>query len=168
MNFNELKAALFKEAQAKKACAEGLKQIRQATDVRQLVTLFFKTLDFSIENDYPSRELRQAFRGKVEDYGVFLSGDNINVTNFKRLATFGNAKGKALYGGYSVGDIHARDESELNIVVNDNAFVVVSTADSAKVHITASGTAKVTIIKHGGIVTYDAKDAARITIKDRK
>ena len=167
MNFNELKRALVKEAKEKKACTEGLAQLREANDIRQLVTLFFKTLDFSLENDYPSQDLRREFFGKVEDYGVFFRG-NYNITNFKYLAAFGDSKITARYGGYSVGNVYARENSEVTIEANGNAFVVVSTADSAKVHIIASDTAKVTMIKHGGIVTFNAKDAARIKVTDKK
>ena len=167
MEFERLKKELLREARKLKACPDGLYKLEQAQNVKQLVSLFFKTLDFSLEHNYPSKELREKFRGLVEECGVFFGGSNIEVTNFKNLALFGNSKGKAKYTGYTVADIYAREDSEIDIEANGNSFVIVGTADNSKVHIKATDTAKVTIIKHGGIVTYEVEGSAKVKIKEK-
>ena len=60
------------------------------------------------------------------------------------------------------------DDTKLVVEVEDNAFVCIDITSRAKVEITASGTAKVTVFQHGGECINRASGNANIKVIDKR
>ena len=60
--------------------------------------------------------------------------------------------------------MHARHKSELDILANGNAFVMVDVYDDAVVY--ASDRAKVCVNRHGGKVTHATTEDAVVKIRE--
>lgn len=167
MSFEELKRALAAEAQAKGICSEWYSFILRATSKERLLTLFVKGLDFVFDNDFPSAELREEFKGLHEHYGVFID-EPFSVADMRRIVAFGTSEGEARFSGFCAAQVWARDDTKLVVEVEDNAFVCIDITSRAKVEITASGTAKVTVFQHGGECINRASGNANIKVIDKR
>lgn len=166
MELKELKKRLAAEAKAKGICSEWHEFIQNAPSKERLLTLFVKGLDFCIENNYPSAELRAEFAGLRQHFGIFMS-DHISVKSGKYVIAFGTSEGKAAYSGFDVAQIWAREDTRLEVTATDNAVVCVEVADRAQVIITASGAARVSVFLHGGTITKSTAGNATIKVIDK-
>jgi len=110
MELKELKKRLAAEAKAKGICREWYEFILNAPSKERLLTLFVKGLDFCVENDYPSAQLRAEFAGLRQHFGIFMS-DHISVKSGKYVIGFGTSEGKAAYSGFDVAQILAREDT---------------------------------------------------------
>jgi hypothetical protein len=166
MELKELKKRLAAEAKEKGICREWYEFILNAPSKERLLTLFVKGLDFCVENDYPSAQLRAEFAGLRQHFGIFMS-DHISVKSGKYVIAFGTSEGKAAYSGFDVAQIWAREDTRLGVTATDNAVVCIEVADRAQVTITASGAARVSVFLHGGTITKNATDKATIKVIDK-
>lgn len=112
MELKELKKKLAAEAKEKGICREWYEFILNAPSKERLLTLFVKGLDFCVENDYPSAQLRAEFAGLRQHFGIFMS-DHISVKSGKYVIGFGTSEGKAAYSGFDVAQIWAREDTRL-------------------------------------------------------
>lgn len=167
MELHQLKKALAAEAKAKGICSEWYNFILKATTKERLITLFVKGQDFCESNNYPSPELRAEFADIRARFGVYCADDKIAAKSLRSVIAFDNATGKAEYSNFDVATVSARGNSEINITVKDNAFVVVING-GAKVEITASDNARVSVILHGGECKTQATEQARIKTTDKR
>lgn len=166
MELKELKKRLAAEAKEKGICREWYEFILNAPSKERLLTLFVKGLDFCVENDYPSAQLRAEFARLRQHFGIFMS-DHISVKSGKYVIAFGTSEGKANYSGFDVAQIWAREDTRLGVTATDNAVVCIEVADRAQVTITASGAARVSVFLHGGTITKNATDKATIKVIDK-
>lgn len=167
MDFKKLKKRLAAEAKAKGICREWYEFILNAPDKQRLLTLFVKGCDFCLLNDFPSPELRAEFNDTRREYGIFIN-DRVAVKSLRNIFTFGTTTGRAEYANFDVGQIYARQDTEITITATENAYVVVDVADRAKVNIEASGKAHVSIFLHGGSYTANESGAAQIKLIDKR
>lgn len=167
MDFKKLKKRLAAEAKAKGICREWYEFILNATDKQRLLTLFVKGSDFCLLNDFPSPELRAEFNDTRREYGIFIN-DRVAVKSLRNIFAFGTTAGSAEYANFDIGQIYARQDTEITITATGNAYVVVDVADRAKVDIQASGKARVSIFLHGGSYTASESGAAQIKIIDKR
>lgn len=168
MELNQLKKALAAEAKAKGICSEWHTFILNATSKERLITLFVKGQDFCEKNNYPSPELRTEFADIRNHFGVFCADDNIAAKSLRSVIAFDKATGKVEYSNFDVGQVSVRSEARISITADANAFVCVSVYDRAEVEITARGSAKVSVILHGGECKHQATDRANIKITDKR
>lgn len=159
---------LAKEAKRKGICEPWYKELKTLEDKRAMVAMYVKGIDFCLSHDYPSNEyIRANFKGVMESFGVFLD-DNINIVNFRRCIALGNTKGRIEIGSYGVCEIFAKHDSELAIIVKDNAFVEIDVFDNSVIHVHAQDRAKVHINRYeGGKVTTDTIGEAVIKIVEK-
>lgn len=168
MNLYELKQALAAEAKAKGICSEWHDFILNAPSKERLLTLFVKGQDFCEENNYPSPELRAEFADIRARFGVYCADDHIAAKSLRSVIAFDTATGKAEYSNFDAAQVSARGNSEITIMAQDYAFVVVSISDTAKVEIIASDNARVSVILHGGECKTQATEQANIKITDKR
>lgn len=88
------KEKILRKARLSGMCKENLSALRQCTSKEQAIELYMKTIDWALENDYPSLdEIRKHFND-CEDYGVFVDHSDLNVTASKLQSyVFHNCKG---------------------------------------------------------------------------
>jgi len=72
---------LAKQAKRLNICQEWYDKLKMITDMNGLADMYLNGIDFCLANDFPSIEfIRSNFKGKMEQFGVFLD-DSINLTN---------------------------------------------------------------------------------------
>lgn len=163
MDFKELKRALAAEAQAAGICSEWYARILNAGSKERLIALCFGGMDFVIENDYPSKALRQEFDGTRQIYNIF-EDEAFSVKNPRKLIAFEGATGTGEFANFAVAQVWARKGSEVSITAKDNCYVTVDVAPGAKVNIKATDAASVIVFHHGGSITQEAEGKAKIRI----
>lgn len=132
-----------------------------------MVAMYIRGIDFCLANDYPSNDyIRQHFKGVMEDQGIFLD-DPIKLTNYRRCIALGSCHGELLVSKYNVSEVFAKHDSQLDIIVEDNAFVEIDMFDNSRVKVTSRGQAKVHINVYGGELLIDEQDESRIKVVDK-
>lgn len=90
----ELKEILMHEARQKGICVDGFKEMR-SSDRRELIEYYLRTIDWSLERNYPSLDFIRANFPDCEDYGIFLDktfdGDEFSG---RQTYVFHNCKGR--------------------------------------------------------------------------
>lgn len=164
---NTIAKELAKQAKSKGICEDWYKQLKALTDKRAMIDMYIRGIDFCLSNDYPSNDyIRANFKGIMEDKGVFLD-DNVSLVNFRRCVALGKTKGNVKATCYKVCEVFAKHESNLNIIVEDNAFVEIDMFDNSVVSVTSAGKAKVHINHYGGTLTFDEREESIIKVVEK-
>lgn len=154
---DEINTLLFNAAMVHGLCDNGQKMWDRSFTKDELCKLYLRNMDFIIENNYPSIQFMKAhFDGVCQQYGIYVNDkicdkDNNNAVNIRHLVANGNSSGTIIYDKYSVGIIYARHESNLTIIVKDNALVSIELYDDATLNITVEG-GKAVVHQHGGYI----------------
>ena len=163
----KLSKELAKRAKAKGICAPWHAQLLKLEDVDDMLEMYLKGIDFCLVNDYPSNDfIRANFKGSMERKGIFLD-DTINVTNMPKVVCLGTTTGRIESNGYEVCEVFAKHDAALNVVVKDNAFVMIDVFDDAVVNVHASDRAKVCVNHYGGDIKHIATDDAVVKIREK-
>lgn len=68
-------------------CNENLSALRDCPDRLTAIALYKKTIDWALENDYPTLYDIRTFFGDCEDYGIYVDKDLSGIT-VSRLQTY--------------------------------------------------------------------------------
>ena len=158
---------LAKEAKKKGICKEWHTELKHTEDVAGLAAMYLSGIDFCLSNDYPSNDyLRKHFKGKMEPYGIHLD-DNIQVKNERKVVALGTCTGIIEIGEYNVSELFVKHNSDLVLVVRDNAFVMVDMFDDSKLNIIAGDNARVCVNRYGGDVEYESYGDSYVKFKEK-
>jgi len=143
---------LTKDATRAGICAEWHKRMAETTDFGEFMNMYYKGIDFCIKNKFPTLEyIRKNLKGKTESYGGFID-EEMRVESLKYSVARGTTRGTAVYKNFDVCRIFLFEDSEVEVHVSGNAFVMVDLYDNAKVSIIATDEGKATVMQHGGEV----------------
>lgn len=163
----KLSKELARQAKAKGICTPWHTELLNLKDKEAMVAMYLKGIDFCLSKDYPQNDfIRAHFKGVMEKQGVFLD-DDIKVDNMPKCVCLGATHGHIETTRFGVSEVFAKHDSELNVVVKDNAFVVIDIFDNAVVSVYASDRAKVCINRYGGVVNQCATGDAIIKIREK-
>lgn len=137
---------IIRQAKKDGICNEWHEQMLQNPSVENLCKMFFKGDDWAIENNFPSVEMLEQFKGETEPYGLFLDHTG-KVESKDYLAVFGNSEVSVEYNGFSVSKLILRQNSKAKIVAKDCAFLIVKVLDNAEIEIEKTDNAQVKIIR---------------------
>jgi len=153
----KLSKELAKEAKRKGICESWYKELKTLDDKRAMVRMYLEGIDFCLANDFPNNDyIRANFKGMMEDLGIFLD-DTIDLVNAEKCIALGATKGRVEINGFGVSEVFVKNESDLNIIAKDNAFVMVDVFDNAVVMIHAQDNAKMCINKYGNATIHSTK-----------
>lgn len=164
---------LAKRAKARGICTPWHEELLKLgdTDIRAMVEMYLKGIDFCLANNYPGNDfIRAHFKGRMERYGVFLD-DEINVENKPKCVCLGATCGRVEVTGFNVCEIYAKDEARLDVIAKDNAFVMIDVLGNAVVNVHASDRAKVCAnhyVGKGRVVQSAVGDAVVKVIEKQK
>lgn len=163
---------LARQAKADGICTPWYNQLMKLhdSDVAAMADMYLKGIDFCLSNNYPDNEfLRTHFKGKMEQYGIFLD-DEVLIENKPKCVCLGATRGRIETNGFGVCEIFLKNDSELNVIAKDNAFVMIDIFDNSVVNVYASDRAKVCVNHYGGtIMKYITNDAIiKIREKNKK
>ena len=163
----ELSKRLAMDAKKKGICKQWHDELEKMTSKEAMLEMYLKGIDFCLSNDYPTNDfIRENFKGQgMEEHGIHLD-EEIIVENVPKCVCLGDTKGIVKTTKYGVCEVFAKHDSALNIIAQDNAFVMVDVFDDAVVHIHASGDSKVCVNHYGGTVDNCAIEQARIKFRE--
>lgn len=162
-----LSKELARQAKAKGICTPWHKELLTLQDKEAMVEMYLRGIDFCLSNNYPSNDfIRTHFKGVMEKHGVFLD-DNIKVENKPKCVCLGATCGRVEVNGFEVCEIFTKHNTELNVIAQDNAFVVIDVFDDSVVSIHASDRAKVCVNHYGGTINRNAMDDAIVKIREK-
>lgn len=89
----QLKKQLMSDARAEGICADGFKEMR-GYDRDKLIDMYLRTIDWSLERNFPSLEMLRREFSDIEDKGVFVDMQFEGQTlSGKQTYVFHNCKG---------------------------------------------------------------------------
>lgn len=132
-------------------CRAWQMKLRAGLSLEQLVKLYVRGIDFCISEDYPTLDyLREHFKGKCEQYGVFVDDEVVGLKNAANVVLNGDCKAMLEYDAYAVSQVYVRHNSNVSINVADNAIVTVDAFDDSKLYVAVAGSeARITINAYG-------------------
>jgi hypothetical protein len=158
---------LARKAKQKGICQEWHTELKSIEDKEKLVEMYIRGIDFCLANDYPSNDyIRKNFVGFMEKYGVHLD-EEIRILNERKVIALGKCTGNVEVSDYTTCEVFMKHESELSIMVKDNAFVMVDLFDDSTLVIAASGNSKVVVNRYGGKVEFEAYQNSVVKIKEK-
>lgn len=166
----ELSKVLAKEAKKKGICKEWYKELKNQTDRKAMAEMYLRGIDFCLNNNYPSNDFIKAEFGDIApEVGVFVDS-HIIVENKPKCVCLGATFGNIKTNGFNVCEAFAKHKSELNLIVADDAFVVIDVFDESFVQIYAHDRAKVCVNKYGdgstvNVIERDADARVKIRVK---
>lgn len=164
---NRVVRGLARQAKQKGICDEWHNELKALTDRRAMVDMYIRGIDFCLSNEFPDNDyIRANFKGVMEEKGVFLD-DRVSLVNFRRCVALGATRGSVKVTDYNVCEVFAKHESNLNIIVEDNAFVEIDMFDRSVVSVTGSGNAKVHVNRYGGTLTLDQRGESAIKVAEK-
>lgn len=121
-------------------CRPWQKKLKAGLSVAELAKLYIKGIDFCISEDYPTLDfLREHFKGACEPFGVYVDDEIPPTKNKPDMVLNGACKAMLEYDGYSVSRLYVRHDSEVAVIVSDNAIVTIDLFDNAKLHLSVVG-----------------------------
>lgn len=148
----ELIEQIKQDGIAKGLCRLWQGKLKNNLSVKQLVDLYVKGIDFCISEDFPTLAfLRKHFKGRCEDYGVFIDEKmKMPVRNMRNLVFNGECTAMAEYDGYAIGNIYVRGKSLVGVSVMGNAFITIDAFDDTQLAVAVAGSsAKVNVHLYG-------------------
>lgn len=138
-------------------CRLWQRKLHEGLSTEELVKLYIKGIDFCISENYPTLDfLRENFKDKSEPFGVFIDDELPPMKNEPDIVLNGACKAMLEYDGYSVSRLYVRHDSEVAVIVSDNAIVTIDLFDNATLHLSVIGNdANVSINAYGGNTTTE-------------
>jgi hypothetical protein len=149
---------------AKGLCRQWQMKLKDELDVADLSSLFIRGIDFCISENFPTLDyLRDNFKGKCEEYGIYIDDDEIAGENIPDMVLNGACKGALIYDGYSVSRIYARHGTALKVNVSENAILTIDAFDNSIIEINAIGLrAKVFVHLYGNASAKCSGDGIKV------
>lgn len=131
---------LKQDGALKGLCQPWQDKLKPGMSVERMVKLYIRGIDFCISENYPTLEfIRENFKGKCEQYDVFVDDEISERINKPDTVLLGNCKAMMNYDGFTVSRIFVRHNSEAAIIVSENAIVTIDAFDNANLAVATSG-----------------------------
>lgn len=162
----ELIEKLKLDGESKGLCRLWRAKLKPGMDIENLVELYVKGIDFCISEDYPTLDFMRAnFRGKSEQYGVYID-DDVHLENAANTVLNGSCKAMIKFDDYAVSRVFIRHDSQAAIIASDHAMITIDAFDDSKVIVaTAGDNAQVYINQYGNAQIDHVKDSNNIHIR---
>ncbi len=135
----ELAEKLRTDGTAKGLCQQYQTKLSACSSVDELVKLFFKGIDFCVNNDFPTLDfMREHFKGKSEQYGGFVD-DDVDASNLTHAVLNGACTARLEYNGFKVARVYARHTSECAVNVSEHAYVTIDAFDKSHLYVAVAG-----------------------------
>lgn len=144
-------------------------KLKPGLNVDELAKLYVRGIDFCIINDYPTLDfIRTNFKGKCEQYGVFVDDEERSIRNLPDVVMNGNCKAMMEYDGYTVSRIYVRHNSKVSVNVSDYAMVTIDAFDNADLVIAVAGKdAQIMVNMYGNSKVKCIGDGIKVTYKNK-
>lgn len=162
----ELIQQIKQDGAQKDMCRLFQMRLKPDLTIKDLAELYFRGMDFCISKDFPTVEfMRDNFKGKSEQYGVFVDDLDVDVRNERNVALLGDCNAQMIYDGFSVSRVYVRHNSQAKITVLGYANLSVDVFDNAQVAIAVAGTKAKVLVNVYGNAKVVSTGSVKITHK---
>ncbi|WP_430827297.1 hypothetical protein [Chryseobacterium indologenes] len=140
------------EMKAFSPCKEGFEKAYRDTSIKNLCELFFANSDWALQQNFPSKEVLEKYRGYYENYGVFYKQNTISKA--VKLAIF-DCESEIEFSAFDVSEIFIRGKSNIKINASGYCKIFVTVLDNAELNIERIENAEVFVYRYGGRVNGD-------------
>lgn len=144
-------------------------KLRDGLSVKELADLYKEGIDFCINNDYPSLDfLREHYRGKCEEYGVYVDDRVAGLQNPKTVVLNGKSEAMIQYKGYTVSRLYLRHDSEATVCISEFAHVTIDCFDNTRLVVATVGSdAQVLLNVYGQAQVKATGDGIKVNYKHK-
>ena len=130
-------------------CDPGAEGIATAKSIDDLLEMYIKYIDYSLEHNFPSnKDLLRIAGDYLPGYGIHID-KGFGQINSRFSVLLGACKASLMYSGYAVAQVFVKHQSTADLVLKDNVFVVLDCFDNSIVSVVAEGNSKITINMYG-------------------
>ena len=140
METGKLIYTIKQDAIGKGLCRLWQRKLKNGLSYKELAEMYIKGIDFCISENFPTIDfLEENFKGKCEEYGVFVNDQNVVCSNFSDIVLNGDCRAVLDYSGYTVSRLFARHNTKATINVFNNAIVTIDAFDKSELVVAVSG-----------------------------
>lgn len=125
-------------------CEKGQSGLMNSSSIDDLVTEYWKGIDFCLAKDYPRLRVMKKFRNEFREQHVYLD-ETIKIENVDKAVFLGQCYAILIVNDYAVCRIYVKHNSKLNIKASGNAYVMVDTLNTSDVIVECTESAKVIV-----------------------
>lgn len=125
-------------------CDKGQNGLMSADSIADLVTEYWRGIDFCLAKDYPRLRIMKRFQAEFRKQHVYL-GEAVTLTNEKRAAFLGGCVVEYDADGYSASYLYVKHNSKLTIKALGHACVMIDALDESIVDVECAENAKVIV-----------------------
>lgn len=148
---DKLNIELKKQAIAYGLCEKWTNDWSENRSKQELIDMWLRGLDFSIENDYPTNEfIKEHFEPELlKENHIFVDSPFHGVNLDKKVVVCGKSDGVLEFDKYATCDVYVRHESHAHVQASGCSKVFINLYDGANITIKQMDMAKVYIYLHG-------------------
>lgn len=145
MDTKDLVNKLINGASGLRMCSNGQNNLMDAKGKSDMVTAFWRGIDFCLAHNYPDLvTLKHFFLPELRAQHVYID-ESVSLVNEKRAAFLGDCQVEFVANEYAVSRLYVKHNSLLTIKASGHAYVMVDALDNAHVAVEISDTAKVIV-----------------------
>lgn len=159
-----LREKLYDKAIALKACND-VKKILQAKNINDLITLYYRYIDFCFAYDYPGIKILRSYSEEVLTHGIVINEMDIVSVNLEKYALMNNSRAMIAATAKLV-NVYAKDSAMVNITASDRSLCAVQLWGNATVKADGCDDSRIIIRLHDNaqVLSFNSHDNARIII----
>lgn len=117
------------------SCDFGVNGVKTASSIHDLISLLKSPqgIEFCMENSFPSLDILKTYESELLVSGVYFQGKH-NLENPNLVIAFGGTIGIHL-NGYTVCQVYATNDAQINVFGNDSAIAMVEVHGDASVFV---------------------------------
>lgn len=125
-------------------CEKGQGGLMNSSSIDDLVTEYWKGIDFCLAKDYPRMRVMKRFQNEFRKQHVYLD-ETVKIENIEKTVFLGLCYATFIANDYSVCRIYVKHASKLNIKASDNSYVMVDALNTSDVIVECTENAKVIV-----------------------
>ena len=130
-------------------CVPGAKGIVSAKSIDDLLGMYVKYIDYSLEHNFPSnKDLVRIAGHHLAGYGIHVDDDFIQI-NSAFTVLLGACNAKLSYSGYTVSQVFVKHHSKVDLALKDNSIVMLDCFDESVINIIGSDNSNITVNTYG-------------------
>lgn len=153
---------LIKEARKNKGCGSGLQQLKNCTNVKDLIECFYDNIDYCIAKKFPSMEFMLQYRDDLKRSGIYID-DDVTIHNPTRLVLIGNCNVTVRMTNWAVCRAYVNGTSKLNIETSRYALIMADALGDSKVKAIVNEPSRVIVNIYGNA---QSEGASRTVLKE--
>lgn len=142
MDINELAKGFISGTSG--MCDKGRNGLMGASSIADLVTEYWRGIDFCLSKNYPRLRVMRRFQDEFRNQHVYL-GESVSIANEKRAAFLDGCTVEFTADRYAVSYLYVKHNSIINIKASGHAYVMIDALEDSVISVECIENAKVTV-----------------------